>query len=577
MDPFNRVDRALKLEGFSAVDFPFSSKFQSPRFEGSPFDGWYFGILQTKRGPVAVYLGIPDLSFTQPPSVWLSERPTWLKGFRPHLLPHKFPLSENLCYNDHGKFHLLAHEPDRAVLRVLKDAITTIDRIADAHTVIEDSKREMAFLWGGADSVICDVEPDNKSILCEVGIAEIKGRQTILVSHSLTLLSKKLGNESTVRFNANAIIHPEGKSALYLTDAGPPKTLGDIRGWLKDISKDTYDNWHNFFKSPTQFSKRVYWQFFRTNGQLIGFKISNCNLNDINGSRNRIKFIKKNIYDTPAKIIRVSAERMDTEYLVRRNLPEKTRDLRGLNILLVGCGTIGGYLAPALTQLGAGTAVAGVQGRLTLCDSQILTNQNIGRHSLGFDSLGLNKAEAIKVDLLRKRPGIDVEAIAENAESIQARFKDFHLIINATGFEPTGRRLSKILRAGKWHATGKALLHTWVEGRGGVTRALLEDSSKSACFDCMWTYSVNEEPKARHRSYSTPEWDERVSDGYATMTPFAVSASLSSTALAIDAILAWRSDMASPRFRSRSAEGDGIKSSFSNDLLKNMNCPTCSI
>lgn len=187
------------------------------------------------------------------------------------------------------------------------------------------------------------------------------------------------------------------------------------------------------------------------------------------------------------------------------------------------------------------------------------------------------KAVALKAEILRKRSEVHIESIADTVNAIEHNFNNFDLINNVTGYEPIGRYISKQLRTKNWYNTQRALLHVWIEGRGGVSRTLLEDSTKCACFDCMWTYSVNRVPQIRHAAYRTDDWNERTNDGYATMTPFAVSASLMSSALAIDSIFAWRSKEPSPRIRSRSAEGEGIKTNFSNDLRQNDKCPTCSI
>ena len=59
----------------------------------------------------------------------------------------------------------------------------------------------------------------------------------------------------------------------------------------------------------------------------------------------------------------VSVYRIDDKYLAERNLPG-SRTLAGLRVGVVGCGTIGGYLAEMLVKAGAGT----VGGKLTLVD-----------------------------------------------------------------------------------------------------------------------------------------------------------------------------------------------------------------
>lgn len=579
MDPrWKEINNALQGRGFVSVQSPFEGGSSSSRFRVLPNDAWYFGILQTKRGPASVYLSLSDLEFTRPPSVWLNERPHWLAGWRPHLIPVDGKSQEWLCYSDHVSFQLLSHNPARALLRVLEDATVTLDRIADPTTVVADSMREISILWhGSGDLIYCDADPCQQLRQYPVGSAKQDGMTVYLVSERPAELAKKVGVKEPVMSGEYAAIYPEPARPLHITPVGPPRNMAELHQWLSETSPETYEAWKAMLKSPKLYERSTYFHFFQTNGELIGFFMQpDQRLSAVRGARNIRAFIDRQIYKRPARITRLSALRVDNTYLVRRNLPAETPDLRGCNILLIGCGTIGGYLGPALVQLGAGIDHEHNAGKLTLCDEQILTQQNIGRHALGMNWLGKNKAVAVASEIETRRHGVHVTPIDEDVFSISDQFIQFDLIINATGYEPIGRRLSKLLRQRDWFSGTNCLLHTWIEGRGGVTRSLLEDGPKVACFDCMWTYSGHLEPKPRYEPYGTPDWYARAGDGYATMTPFSVSASHAATALAIDAILAWRGGRPTPRFRSRSAEGRDIRPNVSVDLAPSKNCPLCS-
>ena len=57
----------------------------------------------------------------------------------------------------------------------------------------------------------------------------------------------------------------------------------------------------------------------------------------------------------PLEIIQISIDRVDDKYLTERNMPG-VRNLAGIKIAMVGCGTIGGYLSELIVKAGAGTA-----------------------------------------------------------------------------------------------------------------------------------------------------------------------------------------------------------------------------
>lgn len=549
------------------------------RFEAAPSDGWYFGSVQTKRGPVCIYLSVSDLEFTRAPSVWLDERPAWLTGWRPHLLPVPELSKDWLCYSDHESFQLLSHDPGRALLRVIEDSVMTLDRIADPVSVVEDSKREISYLWHDSGYLIfSDVEPIEEQEICLMGSTIKEGRNVYLISHDPQGLAKKLAISEPVKVRNHVVIFPEPSTLLYITPDGPPKNLAEVRQWLRTTAPELHEQWRAMLMSKKQYEKRIYYHFFRTGADLIGFAIPpSCGFTSVRNARQIRDFVTRYVHQKPAVVERLSAIRVDNTYLVRRNLPENVQDLRGKKVLLIGCGTIGGYLAPALVQLGAGFALKKMVGLLALCDPQEFTPQNVGRHFMGMNRLGVNKAAGLHEELQIRRPGVNSVPIEHDIFRDDKSLSEFDLIINATGYEPIGRRLSKQVRQEGWLKGKNALLHVWIEGRGGVVRTLLEDSSKAACFDCMWSYSPNQEPRLRYEPYSTPDWYVRSSDGYATMTPFSVSASHSATALAIDSTLSWLAGRPQPRFRSRSVEDKGVKPNTSCDLTRNSKCPLCSM
>lgn len=569
---------AMSGRGFAQVNPPlvFGKDTRTPSLTGVNL--WFFGAISAARGPASVYVHVPDLSFVVAPVVYLTERPTWLVGWRPHLLRNGLNRPETLCYSDHEQYQLLAYDPARAILRVLEDAKDTLNRIAQPDSVLTDSQRDLARLWPAAfDNAYIDVEPAAEEIICATAIVSKNGAQTLLVSSSPKELAAKLGLDAPSKLGPMAVVYPDPAQRLYLTASGPPNDLLQIKKWLQDVSPETFRRWHKNLQSLESYRDGVRLHFFRNFGQVIGYVMNDApSVRQVRSARQMRQFIQKHVYEKPLQITRLRADRFDEEYLIRRNLQPAAADLRGVKILLVGCGAVGSHMSQGLVQIGAGIGLNGKKGRLTLCDFDLLSSGNIGRHLLGTRYIGSSKASALQLHLRQFRPTADVEAVPLHFHDLEPRLEEFELIIDACGYESLSRHMSKLLRYTGWFKKGRALLNSWIEGQGGVTRCLLQDSASAACFDCLWNYGPNIEPFPRDAAYTEAHWNEHTDDGYATMTSFSVSAPQAAAALAIDAILAWRSGEPSPRFRSRSAEGKGIKPSISKDVARAKACPGCS-
>jgi len=571
---------AVTAREFIQVDRPTCFDKDRRPSSATRVDLWFFGSLKAARGSASVYLNVTDLSFVEPPRMYLLERPPWLIGWHPHLLALGRNKPEDLCYSDHEKYQLLAHNPVGAIDRVFQDASETLTRIAKPDSAKEDSRREIAQLWGldaPFTNAFIDIEPAAVELLCPATVVTSAKSDTLLISDNAKLLASKLGIVGQFHAPNYAALYPEATHPLYLTSAGPPSNVRQVKEWLEEVSLDTFQRWHGRLLSPETYRKDVRIHLFRTCGQVIGYLMNEARgMRKIRSARQIRDFLREHVYGNSVQITRLAANRMDEDYLVRRNLKEGSKDLRGAKILLVGCGAIGGYLAQSLVQLGAGIVLGTNKGMLTLCDGDVLSAANIGRHLLGFHHLRSAKAIALQKHLAEFRPTAWVTAEHCPFHDLENRLQEFDLIIDAGGYETLSRHMSKLVRQTKWFQPGRALLSVWIEGQGGVTRCLLQDSARAACFDCLYNYGPTTSPEQRNPAYSDPRWIKMSDDGYATMTPYAVSAPQAATALAVDALLDWRAGIASPRFRSRSAEGDGIKPSFGKDVERAKACPGCS-
>lgn len=79
-------------------------------------------------------------------------------------------------------------------------------------------------------------------------------------------------------------------------------------------------------------------------------------------------------------------------------------------VSILGCGSLGGYLAQALTELGVND--------IKLVDDENLRKENIARHICGIDFVDMNKTEAIKRKLTSHYIGLKIETYSNNIYSL---------------------------------------------------------------------------------------------------------------------------------------------------------------
>ncbi len=168
------------------------------------------------------------------------------------------------------------------------------------------------------------------------------------------------------------------------------------------------------------------------------------------------------------------------------------RDLYGKSVLVIGCGSLGGYVAHLLSRAGV--------GRLTLTDNDVLDWDNLGRHILGASSVGRWKAEALAEKLLRELPHLSITGIPKDWREVIEKnpnlFAEHDLVISTTGDWRCERPLNELARTTKM----PPVLFGWLEPHG-VAGHCLGVTMSGGCFRCganrfgQFLYSVAEYDK----------------------------------------------------------------------------------
>lgn len=177
--------------------------------------------------------------------------------------------------------------------------------------------------------------------------------------------------------------------------------------------------------------------------------------------------------------------------------------LRRKSVLLIGCGSIGGFLAANLCQCGVGT--------IALLDKDCLTVDNVHRHILGFkDALQYkNKADLMKIYLVEQYPHVavnvlnvpnhDAEQLLQNPEALQ----NYDLIVSATGEPMLNLAINKALQE---HNITVPFIVCFNEPYGVGGHAMVVNIN-GGCLQCLYTDTISDDRVSFRGSFVAPGQD----------------------------------------------------------------------
>lgn len=174
----------------------------------------------------------------------------------------------------------------------------------------------------------------------------------------------------------------------------------------------------------------------------------------------------------PHKVVRI-----DPDWIHGRGSDSSQSVLREARVAVLGCGSLGSTIAMMMARAGV--------GHLLLVDPERMESANAGRHLLGIESLGEDKAAATKRRILSELPHIgSVEAevlrVAPTNAALLERLASYALIVSTTGNWSAECLLNDRQRSG----TGfPKILYGWIEAHAAAAHAALILPT-GACLRC---------------------------------------------------------------------------------------------
>jgi len=496
----------------------------------------YRGVIRINGTDAICEIHIFDENFLSFPKLKILD-----SRFREHSVAH-FESSGYYCYADSGENIINKYDPKGAV-RSFLDMIKAALEHHQANDLADEIEREFPQHWFADSS--CYAE------LCEGGDRTIKLVQVENDGGRYLLAAEESANQSLIGKVSKAHKKTPKALATLIEYNGPltfrsgqsqPETLSQLVTWANSLEEGLGTRILSSFGFRGE--DIISTAFIRATNGTVGVELNTSgvppNLLKRKAGFGRMLAAVQN----KVKIKRILCQSISQELIFQRNLPEGKINLGGKKIALVGCGTIGSHLAKMLAQSGAGYS----EGHLILIDNQTLEIENIGRHFLGTNRIGQNKAKGCEQELTRLFPESHIKGVPVNLYDMLAQLEEYDLIIDATGEEASSVLLNEWLKNQQSSSREISGLFVRLFGNADAGQGLLVDGSENACFRCLkprhgedWRY----EPRRNPNSIEiTP-----TNCGEAPYLPYGIGGSVMVAGLAANMALDWASGKPSPRLR----------------------------
>lgn len=511
------------------------------------------GPLHTSEGTHECIVSLPQ-NFDRPPVVVLREIPEALRPIAPHVNSEG-----GLCYLSRTSIEINIFDPVGQMLGCLERAEKVLGQLLRKE-LVEDLAEEFFAYWG-EDFFHCFFDfrvGRSQNLRAMVDTRSNDRFAVVFITDDVERTTRKnrlLGHEVRELVCPVARIYTRVEPRPT-QEEWPPKTLGSLLKWqsirdarasrkIEERVAQAYERGADCLAIMIE-SPKFFYAFVVLFGPLQGDHFS------------KVELRKKSIRES-CPILALRGWRIDEGYITQRNVPGM-KTLENKKIIVVGCGTIGGYLADMLVKAGAGAGT----GELILVDSDILHASNLGRHRLGFPYVDKKKSDALTQELKICMPDANIRSLPVDAHT--ANLSKADLIIDATG-EQT---VSDFLAA---EHTATDQLCVWIEGPGVAVRALIRRNGHEACIQCLTRYIRDGEYSATVEDMPKVYAGQGCENEY---VPFPASVSMQAACLASEMVMDWSAGADSPALRTRVVDRKFTANLDDFTPPKFADCPACS-
>jgi len=516
----------------------------------------YTGELQSYIGSIPVSVTICGLD--EIPRIRLLEIPSQFKSIEPHI-----GMNGELCYASKGSIAFDVFRPASQILACLDKATEVLDQILRGERV-HDLADEFYVYWSGSDFCFVDIKNIQSQYINAGIVLNTEGNETasLIISESIEDSAKKLAamgrGVSSLPCGACVISTSAEPIPLLNFNEWPPRNISQLLAWQRQLDNESARKLVLRLRRLLLDGHKTVVALFASPTSLYAAGIL-FNQEKLQGKLRAQSSISEVIYSS--EVIPLNTIRMDDHYIVERNQPGR-QSLLGKKVLLIGCGTIGGYLADLLVKSGAGMG----GGEFVLVDTDVMSSGNIGRHRLGFNSLYKNKAVALAAEIVLSMPSANV--IGQKVDAREMNLEPFDIIINVTGDQALSDELSVKVNQN----TFTPILHCWIEGPGIGVRSMLQDAHGKACYRCLCNADRKPLYPATTKQYPIQMAGQGCESLY---VPFPASVSVFAAALASEHLLDWVNGHPEPRLRTIIINQEYQSEHLNENPTKQSQCPAC--